>query len=192
MDALASRLVVERLAVRIRTAAVRQQTGILTGAVNAGSVFRTVVIVTTPGDALGVLANLPENALTVAKTLRRRLRAQDVGIALGAHWTTAQCRVVAGHSTNGIATADAKEAAGVLADAIDAGLVQRAAGAVSAANDALGVFANQPTTTLRVFRALNHLVQRPALHLRVADEARMTRAHWTMGVHRANGVQATG
>lgn len=92
----------------------------MTCAVNACSIFRAVVIMTTSGDALCVLANLPEDALTVSKTLWRCFRTEDIRVAFGAHWTAAQGCVITGNTTNGISTTDTKETARVLTDAIDA------------------------------------------------------------------------
>lgn len=151
-DALAACLMAERLAESIQATAVRQQAWVLARSVNARTILGTVVIVSTSADALRVLANLSHHTFGISRTLRRCIGTEDVRVALETGRARAQGRVVR-WLTNCVAATHTKQTARILADAIDARLVERTATAIATSNHTFRAFANQPMTALRVFGA---------------------------------------
>ena len=119
LNAFASCFMAKRLTNGIQSTAVRKQTWILTSAVNAGAIFGTIVVVSATRDALGILANLAQDAFTVSKTLWRSLCTKHIRVALEPLRACAQCRMVV-RSTNGIAPTDTEKTTRVLTNSVDA------------------------------------------------------------------------
>jgi hypothetical protein len=72
---------VEGLAVCVDSTAVWQKTRVLANSVNTGAVFVAVVVETTSGYTLSILADLSQNAFAILKTLWRRFSAHDIRVA---------------------------------------------------------------------------------------------------------------
>lgn len=191
----AVRPVVVWLAVSVHPADVGQAADVLALTVDAGLLIGAVVVMATALYATVVVTNEPVEALVVPCALRLWFisEADHVGVPAMARQAGAVGVVVDG-ATQGVAAAGTVDAARVLADAVDAGLVTGAPLISPAPIDTLVAFTDVADGAVGVHMALLCGLHRnrPALNLGIPEEPPLARADRAVGGNDAERVDPAG
>lgn len=168
-----------------------QITDPLAATVQAGLVVRAVGVGPASDNAPLALADLSQRAVPVLSALWQHGRpaAQSVGVAAVPRGAGAHPVVVDGPA-DGVAAARPVHGARVLADMIDAGLLELAVAVCSAALDAVGRFADLVDGAVQIVFALNVGLCHPALDVSVPSEVAGAGADGAVVVGVALGTHA--